>query len=263
MAQTFLLYGATGYTGKLIAAEAKAQGLWPKLAGRSAAKVKAIADPLGYSSQAFTLDQTDALDAALADVDVVLHAAGPFSKTWRPMVEACLRTKTHYLDITGEIEVFERCYRMDAQAKEAGIMLMPGVGFDVVPSDCLAQYVNERLPGGHHLTLAMTGMGRASRGTAKTAIEKLGSGTHVRRGGKISRLIEPMKTQINFGDGPQDAIAVSWGDVATAYHSTGAPDIDVFFKSRPDLEQAITLKGPTAWFLRTAVGQFFFAPANR
>src|ERR1700730_6262083 len=153
----FFIYGATGYTGKLTARTAKEKGLKPILAGRNEAKLKAIAEPLGFQSRAFDLSERTKLDAALAEVDAVLHIAGLFSSTSKPMADACLRTGTHYLDITGEIDVFEALAARDAEARQAGIMLLPGVGFDVVPSDCLAVHLKEKLPDADDLKIYIAG----------------------------------------------------------------------------------------------------------
>ena len=141
-----LIYGSTGYTGRLIVAEALARGLRPTLAGRNRDAVRAQAEGLGLEWRVATIDAPTSLASALAGASVVLHCAGPFAHTWRAMSDACLRTRAHYLDITGEIAVFEGLARRDAEAHEAGIMLLPGVGFDVVPSDCLAAHLARRLP---------------------------------------------------------------------------------------------------------------------
>ena len=146
MPPTFLLYGATGYTGSLTARMAVQRGLKPILAGRDPAKVKALADELGLAWRAFPLEDGAALNLALREVPVVLHCAGPYSRTYKPMVDACLRTGTHYLDITGELMEHEALAGRDAEAQAAGVMLLPSVGFDVVPSDCLAAHLKRRLP---------------------------------------------------------------------------------------------------------------------
>lgn len=251
MTDRFMIYGATGYTGKLTARKAKEQGLSPLLAGRNEAKLKAIADELGFEYQAIDLDDADALDAGLGQVDVVLHIAGPFSATSRPMVDACLRTGTHYLDITGEIDVFEACAARDAEAKAKNIMVMPGVGFDVVPSDCLAAHVKRRLPDATSLVLGISGLGSMSRGTAKTGVESIGAGTRVRRGGKIVAQSRPPVREIDFGKGPGKAIGIGWGDVATAYHSTSIPDITVYFEATPQLEQMTKMGPALRWLMST------------
>lgn len=226
----FLLYGSYGYTGRLIAARALERGVRPLLAGRDADALRRQGDELGLPHRAFGLDDDAALDRALGEVPVVLHAAGPFAHTCRPMVEACLRTGTHYLDITGEIAVFEALARRGAEASDAGVMLLPGVGFDVVPTDCLAAHLKRRLPGAVRLALAFRSVGGGiSRGTATTMVENLGAGGAVRRGGRITPVPAAWKTRrVDFGRGPVEVVTIPWGDVSTAYHSTGIPDVEVY-----------------------------------
>ena len=144
MRADFLLYGSYGYTGRLIADRALEQGLRPLLAGRDVAALAAQAAELGLEFRAFSLDDTAALDAAVRAVPVVLHAAGPFAHTAAPMAQACIRAGVHYLDITGEIAVFEAMAALDGAARASGVMLMPGAGFDVVPTDCLAAHLARR-----------------------------------------------------------------------------------------------------------------------
>jgi len=226
----FLIYGANGYTGELITRYAVERGMRPILAGRSAGSIEELAKKHGLDHRAFALDETERLDAALREVDLVLHCAGPFSITSRPMVEACLRNKKHYTDITGEIAVFEAMAALDARAKEAGIMVMPGVGFDVVPSDCLAKHLKDRLPTATQLTLAFYGMGRISHGTQATMTMNVGRGGAIRKDGKITQVPAAWKTrEIDFGDRiVRRGVTIPWGDVSTAYYSTGIPNIEVF-----------------------------------
>lgn len=227
----FILYGANGYTGKLITALATDYGLQPLLAGRSADKLAPLARQYGYDYRAVGLDDTDALLALLATAPVVLHAAGPFVHTARPMMEACLAAGVHYLDITGEIPVFERAHGYDAAARAAGIMLMSGVGFDVVPTDCLARYLYERLPDATHLRLAFTALGGGtSHGTAKTMVENLGRPGAVRRDGQIVPVPLGHKTRrIPYRkDKERFSMTIPWGDVSTAYYTTGIPNIETY-----------------------------------
>ena len=227
-----LIYGAYGYTGELIVRLCAEHGFKPILAGRSEAKLAPLLERSGLPGRVFGLDDPAALDAGLADVDVVLHCAGPFSRTSRPMVDACLRTKTHYLDITGEIPIFEACAARDAAFKEAGIMVLPGVGFDVVPSDCLAQHLKTRLPGATHLTLAFAPVGGGtSHGTLTTMVEGLGMPNAVRRDGRITPVrMGKLSRKVDFGRGPTSALSIPWGDVSTAFHSTAIPNIEVYVK---------------------------------
>lgn len=249
----FLLYGATGYTGQLIAEYADSFGLKPILAGRSEAKVKAMADSLGLEYRVFDLADTAALDAALQETPVVLHAAGPFMFTAKPMMEACLRTGTHYLDITGEIAIFEMAARMDKKAREAGIMLLPGAGFDVVPTDCLALHLKNRMPDATLLQLAFAGMGGVSHGTAATMAENLGEGGAMRKDGKIVKvplghnaMIVPFRAKSLF------VMSIPWGDVSTAYHSTGIPNIETYMAFSPSAYRWVKLQRYFNWLLRTS-----------
>ncbi|HSD28720.1 MAG TPA: saccharopine dehydrogenase NADP-binding domain-containing protein, partial [Vicinamibacteria bacterium] len=236
MTGPWLLYGANGYTGELVARRAVARGHRPVLGGRRADAVCALAEELQLERRLFGLDDPARVDDALGGMSVVLHCAGPFSRTAKPMAEACLRTRTHYLDITGEVGVFEELAARDAEARAARVMLLPGCGFEVVPSDCLAVHLKSRLPGARRLALAYAASGGVSRGTARTAIEGLGRGGLVRRGGALSAVPSASKTRrIDFGDGPRAAITLPLGDIVTAWHSTGIPDIEVYFAAPPGL----------------------------
>jgi short subunit dehydrogenase-like uncharacterized protein len=250
-----LIYGSTGYTGRLIVAEALARGLRPTLAGRNADAVRAQAESLGLAWRAASIDDPATLDAALSGAAVVLHCAGPFAHTWRAMADACLRNGAHYLDITGEIAVFEGLASRDAEARAAGIMLLPGAGFDVVPSDCLAAHLARRLPKATHLTLAFRSLGGTSRGTRMTMIEKLGAPGAIRRDGKIVPVPQAWRTRrLDFGDGKlRDATTIPWGDVSTAFHSTGIPNIEVYVSMRPALRRVMSASRWLGPVLRTGV----------
>lgn len=224
-----LLYGANGYTGELIASQAVRRGLRPILAGRNEAQVARVAQALGLPHRAFALDDPAAVSAGLGGVSAVLHCAGPFSRTARPMIDGCLRERVHYLDITGEAEVFEDCARRDGEARGAGVMILPGVGADVVPSDCLAAHLARRLPDATHLALGMQAKIRPSRGTAVTMLEMVHKGGLVRRDGALVQVpVAHRSRRIDFGRGPQVAVTIPWGDVSTAYHSTRIPNVEFY-----------------------------------
>ncbi len=231
MAQ-WMIYGANGYTGELIVAEAVRRGMRPILAGRNAGKVQALATRFSLEHRVFGLEDAATVAAGVRGMSLVLHCAGPFFRTFEAMLAGCLAEKAHYLDITGEIAVFEGCARKDAEAKGVGITVMPGVGFDVVPSDCLAASLKAALPGATALELAFGGGAGLSRGTAKTAASGLGQGGAVRRGGKIRRV--PMAyivTEVPFHDKRRTVVSIPWGDVATAWRSTRIPDITTMLAS--------------------------------
>lgn len=226
---TLLVYGANGYTGELIARRARRDGLPLILAGRRAEAVSALAGELGFAHRAFPLDDPALLSTGLAGATAVLNCAGPFSRTAVPMAEACLRARVHYLDITGEIAVLEALASRDGEAKAQGITLLPAAGFDVVPSDCLAAEAKQRLPSATQLHLAFQVLGRMSRGTAITTIEGAHLGGIVRRDGQLLNVPSGWKTRtVDFGHGPRKAITIPWGDVATAFRSTGIPNIEVY-----------------------------------
>lgn len=228
MSPGFLLYGSTGFVGSAIAQLALQRGLRPIIAGRNAAKVEAQARVLGVEHRVFGLDDASAMDTALNEVTVVLHCAGPYIFTSKPMVDSCLRTGTHYLDITGELPVYEAVAARDAESRARGIMLLPGVGFDVVPTDCLALHLKQRLPMATRLTLAFQIEGPAGLppGTAKTLIEMVPYGTKARLDGRLEAPPRSAKERlVDFGGGPVRAKLLTWGDLVMAHHSTGIPTI--------------------------------------
>ena len=254
---SILIYGATGYTGKLTARMAREIGVPVVLSGRNEEKLRVLGAETGFAHTTVDLNDTPKLLDVVAQHDVVLHIAGPFSKTASPMVEACLSGGTHYLDITGELAVFEAHRDLDRRARELGVMIMSGVGFDVVPSDCLALHMKERMPDAIRLTLAIRGPGSMSHGTAKTAMETIDLGTATREKGAIVYTKRPSRRQIQFGNETIDCVGISWGDVATGYHTTGIPDIAVYFASTKDLENIVGLPGFVRWLFATRLGQRF------
>lgn len=221
-----LVYGAYGYTGRLVVERAVEQGLAPTVAGRDPERTRTVADDHGLDHAVFPVDDAE---AALADVDALLNCAGPFVDTHGPLVDACLATGTDYLDVTGEVDVFEAIAVREEAARDAGVTLLPGVGFDVVPTDSVAALLVDRLPGATDLTLAFQAVGGLSPGTAHTAVRSLGEGGLVRRSGELRSvaLCHDVRT-VDFGNEPTAVAAVPWGDVSTAYHTTGVGDITVY-----------------------------------
>lgn len=234
MSAQWVIYGANGYTGRLTAEAAVSQGLKPILAGRNETAVREIAEPLGLEWRAFNLDDAEATRQGIRGCRAVLHCAGPFSATSKPMIQACLEESVHYLDITGEIPVFARAHRLNDEAARRDVLLIPGVGFDVVPSDCLAARLVEQLPAATHLTLAFEAAGGPSPGTAKTAAEGMTRGGCIRRDGELKRVPPGWKSrQIPFAHGERTAVTIPWGDVYTAYVSTGVANIEVYMAMPP------------------------------
>lgn len=251
MTVRLLIYGANGYTGELIARAAAALGLNPVLAGRSAGPVQALARELGCEARVFGLDDPAAVAAGLSGCGVVVHCAGPFSATAAPMMAGCLAVRAHYTDITGEIEVFELGFRNDDAARRAGIVICPGVGFDVVPTDCIALTLKNALPDATRLALGFDSKASLSRGTASTSVEGLGNGSRVREGGKLVRIpLGARSRRIDFGAGEKLATAIPWGDVSTAYRTTGIPNVEVYVPVSPRALANLQRLGRLGWLLR-------------
>ncbi len=232
--KTWMIYGATGYTGQLMVKQAVAAGMRPVIAGRNPDLVRSLAADHDLEWRAFELTDAEATREGIRGCRLVLHCAGPFSVTSQPMIEACLAEQVHYLDITGEIPVFANAHRQTDEARRRDVLLIPGVGFDVVPSDCLAARLVQALPAATHLTLAFDAAGGPSPGTAKTAAEGMSKGGCIRRDGQLKKVPVAWKTRrIPFAPGEREAVTIPWGDVYTAFVSTGVPNIEVYMAVPP------------------------------
>ncbi len=257
---TWMIYGATGYTGRLLVEEAVIRGYNPIIAGRSGIKLKALADEYGLDYAVFDLDNPNIIAKHLRqhDVSLVLHVAGPFVYTAKPMVTACLEVGAHYLDITGEISVYESLFVLDEQAKNAGIVILPGVGFDIVPSDCLCKYVSAQCPDATQLEVVISALNITqddfgiSAGTLKSFIEMLPSGGRIRRNGKLQPIeIGKLTRKVTMPHGEFSAIAIPWGDVSTAYRTTGIPNITAYMVAPQNQIMALQVMGyPLQWMLK-------------
>jgi saccharopine dehydrogenase (NAD+, L-lysine-forming) len=263
---TWLLYGATGYTGRLIARRAVEQGLRPVLAGRSAAKLLPLAAELGLEHRLFDLSEPTAIRRGLDGMDGVAHCAGPFARTALPMARACVETRTPYLDITGEIDVFESLHALGARAAAAGVVLLPGAGFDVVPTDCVAALLAARLPDATQLDLAFLLGGGPSPGTARTVMEGAPDGGRVRSGGEIRSVpLGSRRVRAAFPSGARTVVSIPWGDVSTAYHSTGIPDVTTY-TAMPGVMVAASRAmrlGPLRGAVAGTVGRLVRGPGER
>jgi short subunit dehydrogenase-like uncharacterized protein len=232
----WMIYGANGYTGRMIAAEAAARGHKPVLAGRDRDALDALAGPLKLTRRVFALDDAAEIARNVDGIDVILNCAGPFSRTCAPLLEACLVHKLHYLDITGEIDVFAHCHRVHPRAVHEGIVVFPGTGFDVVPTDCVAAELKQRLPDATHLVLAFEAAGGPSPGTAKTSVEGMGKGGRARLDGVLTDVPLAWKSRefVREDGSARTAMTIPWGDVYTAFVSTGIPNIETYMAVPPD-----------------------------
>lgn len=189
---SIVIYGASGFTGKLISAELRRRGARITLAGRNRAKLESVAASLPGTSPApavaaVALDDERALHELLDGAAVVVGCAGPFTVHGRPLIAAAAATGTHYLDTTGE-QPFIRAASEDwgEIARAAGGALVSGFGFDYAPGDMLAAVTADGLGPLEEMTLAYSirGFG-ATRGTALSALEMMGGGDFVRRDGRL------------------------------------------------------------------------------
>jgi short subunit dehydrogenase-like uncharacterized protein len=252
MSGRLLIYGASGFTGRLILQEALALGLRPVIGGRTRSKLEALARPDRLTYRTAALSDRVALSALLENIDVVMNAAGPFGTTAAPLADACIDQAVHYLDISGELAAFEQLAARDRKARDQGIMLLPGTGFDVVVSDAAAALAARRVPKARELLIAFTGLDAISRGSAQTVFEHFDEHVTVRRRGSL-RQVAPgaLMRHFDFGDGPRPTTALSWADVCSAYHTTGIPNISVYYDLTPIVRFGLAVKQNASWVLKT------------
>ncbi|QIP71777.1 saccharopine dehydrogenase NADP-binding domain-containing protein [Streptomyces sp. VN1] len=256
-----LVYGATGYTGKLVARHAQQSGLDIVVAGRNRERITALGEKLGLESRAFALDDPEIVRAALDGITVVLNVAGPFRHTARPLMDAGIAAGVHYLDTTAEYDIFAAARSRHVEAQAAGVMIMSGAGWDVVPSDSVAAHTAARVTDPVSLRLALkllsatpeeaAGLNLFSRGSIVSATEGIGDlGVLVRTDGDIVTLKEPKVASFDFGDsGPEEAVSAAMGDLVTSHFATGIPSIEVYVQAgQPlpiDLDLSALPDGPT------------------
>lgn len=250
-----LIYGATGHSGRLVTRAAVDLGLRPILAGRSDAEVARVAAAAGLPYRIATVDDAVALDAMLRDVAVLVNAAGPFGTTAMPLADACLRRGAHYLDITGEVDTIEALAGRHAEARRRGVMVLPAVGFDVVPSDCLAAHVARRMPGATRLRLGLRGLSSVTPGSAATLFRSVDRGLVRRAGRLVAMPLGSLERIFDYGAGPVASVNVSWGDLAAAWYTTGIPDIETYVEATPLFRAVLAGCRAYGWLWRTAPWQ--------
>ena len=247
-----LVYGAYGYSGCLVVREAINRGGAPVVGGRNRRRVVELADGLGLEGRVFDLS-ADSLPDTLSNFDAVLNCAGPFEDTATPLIAACLESDTDYLDLTGEVGVFDRLRHMGERAEDAGITLLPGVGFEVVATDCLAVFLRSLLPSANALKIGIANHGSLSGGTTKTAIRRIGDGGIVRRNGRLLRVPTAHDVhEFDFGDGPEPAVSVPLGDVVTAHYSTGIETVTTYVAAPRSAVRVVRLCRPLEGLLSTS-----------
>lgn len=226
----WLIYGATGDTGRLIVEEAIRRGHKPVLAGRSQEKLRALAEPLGLEWVAFGLDDPPALHKVAQGASLILNVAGPFSNTSAPIVRACLEAGISYLDVANEVDVFEALYARDEAARQRGVVLIPGVGFGVTTSDCLVMHVANQVPEAQALEVAVSLYNAHESPSAMlTRTRAMASGGRVRRDGQLEHVALGIGgRRMPFPDGPHTILPVPLADVVSSYRSTGIPNVTAY-----------------------------------
>ena len=206
------------------------------------------------------LDNPDQLDESLRSATLVLNAAGPYSLTALPIVNACIRNKTHYLDVSGELPVIERLAGMNTAAINAGIMLMPAVGYAVVPSDCMALKASRLVHEPTHLRIALSHFELFATGSAKSMLELVRNSVKVRRNGQMTNVaVGSLEKSFDFGSGMSVATAINWSDSFTAYYATGIPNIEVYLEANIYERWMYALSSASSVWIRQPVTQAWLA----
>ena len=254
-----IIYGSYGYTGELIVEESLSKNLSILLTGRNEQRLKDQSEKTGYPFKAINLDNHAALVELLIEGEILINAAGPFKDTAPQMVEACIEAKTHYLDINGDITVFELIKTFDYRAKNAGVMLMPGTGFDVVPTDCMAVKLKNQMPDATCLKIAFATIGGGvSHGTATTVAGRLGEKSLRRVDGKLVPIAFGKNGMwLDFEEKKLFFMSIPWGDVSTAYVSTGIPNIESFISVPPKVYKFLKFQVLINWILRNKLVRKF------
>lgn len=225
-----IIYGATGYTGRLAAALARSSNLQFAVAGRSESPLKTLASSLGVKHLVFPADDASLVDQNLQGAQVLLNCAGPFLLTAKPLIEGCIRNKVHYLDIAAEMDSYELCEKKHREATAADIMLLPGCGGSVAMLGCLADYIMEHVASAVSIDIALRISGPMSRGSATTAAENLTPKCLQRLHGKLAEQDSTQTIQLDFEDGrgSVSCFPVTLPDVITLWHSANIPNIRTF-----------------------------------
>ncbi|TPX10415.1 uncharacterized protein E0L32_008634 [Thyridium curvatum] len=227
-----MIYGATGYTGRMAAMNAKKLGLAFTIGGRTESILKILASSLNVTCCTLSLGDTSAIDTALDEITVLLNCAGPFMRTAEPLMRACLRTGTHYLDIAAELDSYELAETLDDEAKRANVMLLPGCGGSVAMLGCLSEHVlsaQTRPPA--RIDIALHVAGSMSRGSARSALENLTASTLVRQEGRLTQLPNGagvVKFDFDDGNGAVDCFPITLPDLITIWRSTGVGNIRTY-----------------------------------
>jgi len=223
-----LIYGATGYTGTLIAHEAARRGLEFEIAGRSEAKLATLAAELNVAYHVFPVDSIEGWKKSLKSKTALLNIAGPFSETADQAMKAAIQFQVHYIDITAEIDIYRLAETKDAQAKAAGIMLLSGAGL-FSTYDPLVVHTARRVEDPVSLRVAFKYSGGFTPGSVASASNIINAGILMRKNGVLESFPEAKPAAFDFGNGPEDASPLPLGGVVISYKSTGIQNIEEYF----------------------------------
>ncbi|MBD9388930.1 saccharopine dehydrogenase NADP-binding domain-containing protein [Agrobacterium sp. AGB01] len=223
-----MINGATGYTGRMAAAHAKAAGTPFVLAGRNAASLSTLSAELGVEYRVFGLDDDAAIDAGLVGISVLLNCAGPFMRTANALVTTSIRNGVHYLDTAAELDSYRLAETLDDDAKAAGVMLMPGGGGSVAMLGSLAAHAVSRVNDPRKISIALHVAGGLSRGSAISAMENVTVETLARVNGDLVAIAADGFRKFDFGKGAVDCFPVTLPDLITIWRATGVPDVETF-----------------------------------
>ena len=245
-----LIYGATGYTGKIIAARAKDLNLDFEIAAREEDKIKVLAKELKVPFHVFNVEDDNAWQKALADKHVLINAAGPFEFTAEQAMNACLRAGVHYLDISAELQTYQLAESLDDQAKAAAIQLISGAGL-FVSYDALAVHLSKLVSEPQQLKVGFRHYGGFSKGSILSSKNIADLGILIRKNGDIVKNPNPQSKVFSFGDEDVECIPTPLGGILLSYKSTGIPNIEEYFSLKlpaldmPDLAAENLPDGPS------------------
>ncbi|WP_159953372.1 saccharopine dehydrogenase NADP-binding domain-containing protein [Rhizobium sp. 18065] len=222
-----MIYGATGYTGRLVAEHAAAAGTNIVLAGRSEKPLAELASQLGVEYRVFALDDDALIDRSLTGVSVIINAAGPFLRTAKILIEATIRNGVHYIDTAAELDSYRLAEKLDSETKAAGVMLLPGGGGSVAMLGSLAGHAAARVHDPRRIRIAMHVAGGMSRGSAISATENMTAETLARVDGELVTVPNNIQ-KFDFGQGAVDSFQVTLPDLITIWRATGVPNIETF-----------------------------------
>jgi len=223
---SWLLYGASGRTGTLIAEAAVARGHRPVLGGRDADRIRQLAERLDLP---WVIGETTEMQRLIGGTRLVLLTAGPFGATAPVVLRACLEAGVHYLDIANEIAVAQAALAADPEARRRGVTVLPAVGFGTIASDGLARHVAEQVPEATDLDLAiMLATDGSSAGASASRADALTGGGRAVRNGRLTRTrLGADAWRSSTPIGVRTLIAAPTADLVVTAHTTGIPNITV------------------------------------